>query len=556
MNRSIAIIFGDEIPRELPSHDEVITGSKLNALIDPGSIYEATELLEELPKLMLPNGAPITESLMYEGYQLWWIHNSDIFRYFCLPYTQYNRLLEHLRDFSVINLVNPPYESLFRIYLESHGRTVRVVKERKDFAPGLFSVGVLIQLFLTLISLPILAIRKLPILIYTGDKFERGKDYDFRMKSIYEELRRRHLPFSEFIRGIESWQTVVSHAWTRKRAVVYSEAIIPLARLLGQIEGRKTFTLPASTPEQRFRLAIATQYIQTREDVWAIRIMRGILRAIQVRAAFIPAASERSWHTLLGCKLNNIPTVGIMHGAHSRYYNTYDFLTGYKGEKHLGVDKYGVWSEWWKEYYTDNSKVYTPEHLHVSGPMRSLTPNDDEKTELSNGDLIRVLFISEEMAVPQEVLPYLYELLKHKDLKVILKFRPSRDRFEEWLEENNPEMFNREDLEISRENILGAVRNINVAVGCQSTGVIEALFQLKVPIYFRTQKWGDYYNIKSYDKAESFFAETPDDLVKKIRNYKKIPTEDLKNLQEKYFGDPYRNGSKWVVDEIQEVISK
>ena len=44
--------------------------------------------------------------------------------------------------------------------------------------------------------------------------------------------------------------------------------------------------------------------------------------------------------------------------------------------------------------------------------------------------------------------------------------------------------------------------------------------------------------------------------MEKIKNAWTVSKEDLKKLQEKYFGDPYKNGSKWVVDQLEDALLK
>lgn len=559
----IIAVFGGSVPHEASVCEEIINGIKLRTFIGPGSIYEATALLEQLPKIKLQDGTAVAQLLTYKGYELWWIHITDTFRYFCLPYTQYSRLLEYLKDFGVVYLSDAPYENLFRCYLEAYGCKVIILGGRRAKSPSLLPFGVFIQIMLTLLSLPILILRKLPVLVYTGDKLDQGRDFDFRMRFIYEELRKRGISFMEFIRGVEPWDKVLEHAWIRKRPVVYSEAIIFIARLADRflkrssvkVQNRK-FEAFQSDPKENFKFRIATQFLLTaREDIIATRIMSLILRWIGVKVAFIPGVSERNWHTLIGCKINGIRSVGIMHGVQSKYYNHTDFLPGYKSGKDLGLDKYGVWSSWWKDYYKNESKLYSPEDLHISGPMRPLSAYGHQKY-IHKSEKLAVLFVSEEMAVPEEVLPFLEALMKENDLDLLLKFRPSRDGFENWLRTNRPDILGNPRLKIVRGNMAEAMLLADVATGCQSTGVIESLFFLRVPIYFYTKKWGDYFNLKNYGKESPFFAKTPEELIVRIKNVARVPKDILRELQERYFGDPHRNGSKWVIDQIEDVLNE
>ncbi len=583
-NKSALVIFGEELPRgwqQSRRQYEVVVAQKkfqqevetaglewvdLGTLIGPGSIYEASAFLEELSHLKLPDGSHLTKSCIYKGYELWWINYSTLFHNFCLPYTQHKKLLAYLKDFQTVSFYRPPFRSLFACYLQAHECEVTILRAPGFKSPSFLPFGVLVQIGITLLSIPVLAIQRRRLMVYTGDKFEKDKDYDFRMRFIYEELRQRKIPFVEFIRGLESWKTVLAHAWKRGRPVIYSDAVTFIGHFIsilsgGQHRAWREFGTQIFTsekdPETRFKLSVATQYLLTvYDDIWAIRIMKWILHAIGVRAAIIPVASERSSHAVFGCKLNAIPTVGILHGVASPHYNVYDFLPGYDGEKMLSVDRYGLWSEWWKEYYLKNSQAYTPEQLYISGPMRPMLrmPVSSPVPRPISGS-VKVLFVSEQVAVPAEALPYLRALLDMKEVSMYVTFRPYRDGFEEWLKKNHPDILERvgED-HIIRSGIHNAIVNCDVVVGSYSTAVLEALLQLKTPIFYDTKKWGDYFSLDNYDPRYTFFAKKPEELIDLIMKSKEIPVDTLKKLQKRFFGDPYKNGSKWVVEQVEQVL--
>lgn len=580
--KQVLVIFGEYLPRRCISTSkfDTVVASKINKeaiiafgcnfidienLIGNESIYKANNFLEELSILNLPDGRRLTKSFIYKGYELWWIHYSSIFINFCLPYTKCKKLLEYLKDFSCVSFYKPPYEGLFYCYLQAHGCKIYILKNYELKLPAFLPFGVFMQILITFLSLPILMIRKYRIALYTGDTFDENKDYDFRMKYIYGELRDRNLKFVEFIRSLESWRTVVKHAMKRKRPVIYTDAVYLIGRFLSFIfcchwRARKRFDVQTfnniSNYESKFKYLVATYYLfHIYDDIWTIRIMKFILSIIGVKSAYISYATDRTFHTVLGCKLNTIPTVGILHGVASRYATPSDFMRGFDGEKMLSVDVYGIWSEWWKEYYIRYSRVYKPEQLFVSGPMRPL-----ETQKKADGEIVlkkehtRVLFIAEQAAIPSEVMPYLYALINQKDVQLIIKFRPYRDTFEEWLKKNDPQVLKLQHIQIAKGNIQDAIQKSDVVVGCHSTGVLEALLQLRVPIFLRTQKWGDYYGVTESDETRCLFAETPKELVEKIKQASTISRNLLTKLSERYFGDPYKNGSKWVVDMIEGLL--
>jgi len=521
-------------------------------------VQEASELVRKLSLLKTSDGHRVSKLVNYKGYELWWIHYDDLMYKFCLPYTEYHILLKYIKDFSYIYLYNPPSPSLFRYYLEAHSCNHQILNASSKKLPPL---GIVIQIILSLPFILWLGIRRIRLMIWTSDLFDPPHDYDFRMRFIYEELRKKKIKSVEFIRSMESSRTVISHALKRKRPVVYSFAISRftyyLANLFDNRYKNKQRNLKLhldDNPMNRFWFNIATSYVSGMSgDIWSIKIIKFILRFIGIKVAIIPAAHSRNFHEVLACKLSKIPTVGILHGVPSKDYPVYDFMPEFDGEKALSVDKYGLWSEWWKEYYFKNSRAYRADQLFISGPMRPLQHTDSHSAP--TGQLTKVLFASEQLASPKEILPYLDKLMEAKDITLYFKFRPYRDGFEEWLKVNRPDILRKMDKsKVLRGSMVEAIAQCDAVVGSHTGGALEALLQLKPMIFFLTKRWGDYFELKSFKLGRSFIAESPQELLVLIRKSKDIPKETLMELQLHFFGDPYMNGSKWVVGEVEKLL--
>ncbi len=540
----------------------------LEDLIEKENIYEAKAFVEELSHLKLRDGTRITKSFIYGGYELWWAYCNKFLLSFGLPYSKYKKLLAHVKSFHCVHVYEAPFRDLFSCYLDSYGCEMIVINGPGIKTPSWFSFGLFVQVILTFVSLPIAMLFRRRTLVFIGDKFDGQNDFDFRMKFIYEELRRRKVPFIEFIRSLESWKTVFTHAIIRKRPVIYSEAIITMGKVLSTIVGgsqvgrKHLYKQTINTHDQiaHFKYLIATQYlINAQDDIWAIRIMRSIIWSLGIKAAYFTSVQYRNFHAFLGCKSLGIPTVGIQHGASPKDYFISDFMSGFDGEKPLSVDRYGLWSEWWREYFIKNSKAYASEQLQISGFMRPFQKNDT--SILNNRRLdhdmnpIKVLFVPGELSIPSEVIPYLRTLMGMDDMSVYLTFRPYRDGFENWLRKNDPQIIESIGSEkILLGNIHDAISQCDVCVGSYSTAVLEALLQLKPAMLFHTNKWGDCLDLKSFKSQYTFYAETPSELITGIRKNIHAPREIIQALQNRYFGEPGKNGSAWVVDQLEDIL--
>lgn len=556
-HKSVLAVFGNKIPAKNKSwwaqFDQVLMPKDLEKLIGPGNVREASQLLNKLAQFETADGRKISKMVNYHGYDLWWINYDALYHNFCLPYTQYKALLRRFKDFDRVYLFQPPQEHLFRYFLEAHGKKVILLKKFRINYLLPLPLGVLLQIFLSLAFLPLLMLIRPRLMVWIGDKFDLPYDYDFRMKFIYEELRTRKIRFVEFIRSVERWPVVLQHAWQRKRPVIYSAAFIELINFCAPLLGKKSIKVGTySDPEKRFWLSVAAHgFYNIEASILSIRAMRLILRLIGVRAANISAGCNRTFHELLACKLEGVKTAGILHGAANRYFDVWDFMKGFDGKNTLSVDQYGLWSEWWRDYYLKHSKAYNKHQLFVSGPMRPLTKKEQvKKSSLKHGGRTKVLYIAEEVAEPEELMPYILTLLNEKSLEVHFKFRPYRDNFELRLKSRYPDVYKRimKETRVFRRTMEEAISQCDVAVGSYSTAVLETLLQLKPFVFFWTDKWGDNFEMKRL--AGSFFAETPEQLVLCVKKSGKVKESVLKKLQEQFFGDPHQNGSKWVVDQL------
>ncbi|PIN92974.1 hypothetical protein COU54_04835, partial [Candidatus Pacearchaeota archaeon CG10_big_fil_rev_8_21_14_0_10_31_24] len=502
MEKTVLVIFKDELPKKnnkwWEQFNTVIASPKLEvslrqyklkfidieSLLDSGSVQEASELIRKLSLLKIADGRRISKIVQYKGYELWWIHYDDLMLKFCLPYTQYSRLLKYLLNFSNMHLYQPQYPDLFKCFLSSHKCSYTITsKLSRRFPPG-----ILLQVFLSIIFFMWLKTGRTRLMVWTSDLFDLPRDHDFRFRYIYEELGGKKISFVEFIRSMESGLIVIKHALKRKRPVIYSFAVSRFSYHLANLLSAKKYKNNLEgliysenlDSFQTFFFNIATFYLKhTSGDIGSITILRFIVRALKIKSSVIPLASSRNFHEVLACRLEGVKTFGILHGVASKDYNVYDFMPEFDGDKSLSLDKYGVWSEWWREYYIKNSKAYKPEQLYVSGPMRPLEITNTYNIQPAVGSQkdegrIKVLFVPGELSHPEEIMPYLLNLMEAEGIEVYLTFRPYRDCFENWLKEHNSQVIEKLGKDkILLGNIHNAISKCDVVIGSYSTGALE-----------------------------------------------------------------------------------
>ncbi|MGA9348242.1 MAG: hypothetical protein WBW48_05490 [Anaerolineae bacterium] len=580
-NHVVLVVFGDSLPRRVRREVSTIIAPAslarevrasgldfvdLDSLIDFGNIYEAAAFTERLTQIKLPDGRGLTKLVTLQGYDLWWIHYDALYYNFLLPLTQYRRLLDRLVEFSEVQFYGISNLSLFRYYLEAYG--VRWVNLQRWGARILWWKCLLREIFDSLFSflaLMLLKGRGAKVLLHPcfGDLLDYPHDYDFRMRRVFEELRARNIPFVEIVRSTQPLRVMLQHARIRRRPVIYSSSLVMLIYRMGDalsgqgnLQRKVVQQMAVRSPEERFLARVAMHYQRNaRNPVIAIRLMSTILRWLGIRVAFVLHPSARSLHELIACKLNNIPTVGIQHGAGKRFYIVSEYMAGYEGARSLGTDVFGCWSEYWYNEYRQYSRVLRPEQLQIAGHLRPVPAEllSTGEQQPHDSDVIRVLHVSDTIVDPREPLPYLRALVANPRLRVTIKARPMiKDRLVAYLRDHAPDVF--AQIEVVTGDIHQAVARSDVVVGCYSTAILEGLLQLKPLVFFNTRRWGDYYEFKTIKIAHGFFAESPEVASECVRAVLQTPRETLEQLRDYFWGDPTRDGGKWVVDQIERLL--
>ena len=581
-HHAVLVVFGDSLPHlvrrgvstiiapaslaeEVRDHGRDFVD--IDSLVDFGSIYEAAALTERLTQITLPDGRRLTELLTFQGYELWWIHYDALYHRFLFPLTQYRRLLEKLVEFSEVQLYGVPNLPLFRYYLKAHG--VRCVNLQRWRARILWWKCLLREIFdslLSFLALILLKGRGAKVLLHPcfGDLLDYPHDYDFRMRRIFEELRARNIAFVETVRSTQPLRGMLRHARIRWRPVIYSSSLVALIYLVGNtLSGRGNLQrkvvqqMADRPPEERFLASVAMHYQRNaRNPVAAIRLLGAILRWLDIRVAFVLHPSARSLHELIACKLNNIPTVGIQHGAGKRFYIVSEYMTGYDGARSLGTDVFGCWSEYWYNEYRQYSQVIRPEQLRIAGHLRPVPAELlSTREQPHDPDVIRVLHVSDTIVDPREPLPYLRALAADPQFRVTIKARPMiQDQLVAYLRDHAPDVLSQ--IEVITGDIHQAIAQNDLVVGCYSTAVLEGLLQLKPLVFFNTQRWGDYFEFQAIEAAHNFFAESPEVAPECVRAVLQTPRETLEQLRDYFWGDPTRDGGKWAVDQIERLLQR
>jgi hypothetical protein len=220
-------------------------------------------------------------------------------------------------------------------------------------------------------------------------------------------------------------------------------------------------------------------------------------------------------------KINNIRTIGFMHGLSFNSYMSHNFLN-FLPKNNKWIDEFLVWSPFWKTYYEKNSSIYRNIKL-----TRYPRYNDgfDYSLNYQSNSKINVLWICEPLIDLNEVKDYLFYL--NENFNLIFKVRSLNCTFYKNLLKNYL-VFSTNECRSDKFHL--SLNNIHFVIGTHSTAVLEScLYNIKFGIIL-TETWGNFFEIEFKDILLNNVSDL-DVLIKSEFNLK-----NLNEVKYKYFG--------------------
>lgn len=389
----------------------------------------------------------------------------------------------------------------------------------------------------TMVSLLYLILRRSPrVAVWTGDFIDGKSGADFRIGGLYASLERAGLCKVEFIRAnAAGFGPFWRNALLRKRPAVYYDA---LTEYLGWLFPRPIIP-QAEGPLGRAYGLYQKDLVRVAQS---IPILRAVYRLLEIREVIAWEYSDRQAGLIHAARSLGIPVLGFMHGAGMQSYMAHEFIEEYRGNSPLAADVFGVWSPWWKEYFQSRSRLYG--QVEVSGTFRKSRLGPEAGTRA----IRKILWISEPLAEVEDIIPFLESLAGRFHLGI--KKRPSTaDSFYNALLKARPGLAKLETLD---GDIFEAMKGFDAVVGSHSTAVLDASWQNKPFMLVHTTKWGDYFGLAGWDKADWLVAHDPDSLLGGLERWGQVdPNPICSAVRERFYGDPMRDGCEWAAGVIQ-----
>ena len=510
--------------------------------VEISSVAEARKLTD---KIFSHNTDFITE-FDYKGYKITWSWYSDVFQ-FCIKYLEIERLTQAIDALDVqylkIGNISPQYRKVLEVYFFNK----KIVSSALE---GRFSLSIK-QILFNAITLLFSIVSMLYFILkpgrnigtYTGDFVYKNTKSDFRLNHLYETYKENNIQFIEFIRNT-TIKNFFINTFKRKRFAIHYMSIIFFVDLLMKK------TKYNKQPKDLYQSVLFEYYRANIVLTKSTLIIERILKVLRVDKFVLISFSSRSASLAIAAKSLGIKTIGIMHGLQQKDYAVYEFMQSYQESKKIGCDIYGVWSEYYLEYFRKYSKISTKNSFQFSGLLRPVkNMNQSSPFKRVSKDKIRVLLISEPLVSVLEIAPYVKCLLENNDIEVTIKIRPMiRDLYYEKIKAELPYDKN---INIVSGDIKETGKKFDVFIGSYSTTVIEASLIGKISVLLDTKKWGDYFNIDTLISNKSLIVRNPETLynsiLSRIENEHSLDTIGL--TKDRFFGNNM-DGAQWIVDQL------
>lgn len=532
-----------------------IEGPRGKRTLEMNSTGASIEEAREVNSYFFKNLASKLKQYTKNERTYWAIYDS-YFLQVALPYTEYQECLKNIGGAQKVWTENasPIQENLVRSWCQAHhisyqdgGKSHKNLARKMiswslDFNLGLLSLIFFIYFYLRFRHHP----KKLAI--WTGDHLSSDKDYDVRLGDFYPALRNTDVPYLEFVRssGLR-FRTLLKNLFRRSRPVIYYQAVHNVLTSLNQWRPLPSQEIFFSNPQDDFLFRAALNFCPF---LWSLEALLPfttfLFKKLKPQSLLVWFLSSRTALLNWAAQDAGIKTVGIMHGLSHLKYMGHEYMPEYSGHP-LGPDVFGVWGEHWLQEFREHSKIYGPQALRLSGPLR---PIKIKSTSAQSVETSEILFISEQSLDATEAIPYLNELLQ-QGLKVKLKIRNfGNDLFYSKLKALAPHLLQK--LELETRSIEECLPSAHVVVGTHSTILLEACSYGIPVVFYHSKKWGDLLQMKKQAAPWPIFAQTPADLTHSIGQIlqQKNPMEMkafCQNLALQYFGPG--DGAQWLLQE-------
>jgi hypothetical protein len=512
----------------------------------------ALDLLKKINSLQDSSGRRISSLVVEDGFEPWWYAQDRLLRFYLVPLTQIFPLLEAASNVDAIRVDGAPsdLERVLRAVAGKSGFGCLPPSAASRSAKGILGEGAMLAVAWA--SLAAFRLARRDTVFFIIDQVSPGMRHDFRFAPLYREFDRAGFRYAEYAHTLLPRQALGNFI-RRRRPVFFLESADSWARWTGcRIASPPLIDPPAggSLEDRALWALVPTILDMCALSVARQRILKRALQFQRAQRAVIFDDNRHNHELIAACLSLGIPVLGFQHGVFNKFHaGLMDF--GFSGGRPHAFDRYGVWSDLFRDRLLRDSALFGPDRVFVSGPVRppeeeSLDRTGERETRKADesSKKIRVLVVSEPLARKHEVAPYLQTLLRDPQFELYLKLRPGES--ERSLEEYS---LTADRVRLLRTGtVYEALAQVDVAVGTYSTVLYEAVLARTPIVWMKTSR------AYGRELAEDRLAEAarrPEELPGAIRKAVASRAAELDQRRELVWGKDIRDGSKSLVEELK-----
>jgi hypothetical protein len=493
-----------------------------------------------------------SKSYMYKKINFSYVFYRD---YYQMYYTmhQYDELLKEVQDGKnmIVRSGDPYLRRILSIYRKKGYKNVRVYGYYYQKLRSLMAEAIKTTCnMITFIRHPVYLFKERKCAIHTSNNFGPTGKFDYRIGEVVKLLIDDKIPLIFLIRTSHGPLKIIKNYFLREVPCIYTDSII---KFCGFIVRLNPF-LGAQKDGRMNELKYSIVFDRLNNKGSGIRLSLAalgfLLEKVNTAVMFNADSSERSILELIAAGDNGIFTIGVQNGIEFNFFQVHKFIK--PANNHIDFmahDKFGVWSEGWKQYFIQNSKVYSEKNLNVSGFYRNNIKN--KKPIKSNAKNIReILWLVENLTPVNEILPYI-EALIESNFIVNLKVRPQQNDAGDQIAENIIEKLGRGNFRIIDQPIEECIHRFDLALGVYTSALMDSGLQGVPVLVLQTTTWGDVFQLEKNPLVSKVYCKSPEELVNNIDN---IPIVQIREFINLYAPNPILSGSNWVKDEVKSCL--
>ena len=481
----------------------------------------------------------------YNGYKVTWSWYDLVHKFF-IDFLEIRPLIQAIEKYKFHSIILIDFPSNYAKVLDLFffEKNVQFKKNNSFFSNIKEFIFNLILLIVSLIFILFCSFKKgNKVATRTEDYIYQNTKSDFRLNHLYKKYKENDIQYIEFIRSTKIKNFFIN-IFKRKRFAIYYTSIIYFVDLF---TGKTKYS---EQPEDFYQYVLYGYHHDNIVLNKSTFIFEKLFKLLKIDSLVLISFSSRSAHLSFAAKSLGIKTIGIMHGLQQKDYAVYEFMQSYQGSKKIGCDVYGVWSEYYLEYFKKYSKISNSDSFQYGGLLRPVK-NINKVTHFKrvSEKKFKVLIISEPLVSVLEIIPYLKCLLENDDIEVGIKVRPMAKDI--YYESMKLQLTSIQNLEVFDGKIEDVANKFDIFIGSNSAAVIEASLFGKISILLNTVKFGDYFNMDELIPGCSLLVNNPELLYEEIKSRVK-KEDDLKTIEKiryRFFGDN-KDGSQWIIDQL------